>query len=755
MKKITLLLLIFMGGGLLLRAQVRPDINSFSSGDRTLLATLMQQYITTAVIEDHCVHMMITGGHVHSDFDFLPFHRMYIERMEDYLLEQGYPQFVPLPAWNPETGGVPLELQVVDPDCGSAICDASHPAFTCGQPINWNPGNALPANLKLPVVPGANNDLCDHNMDPTWPNPAPGMSGNPSPTGLSRRIETGWHDGVHINMAGVMGNFRSPAVPAFWLWHAYVDDVWKRWECNCPQSPMVGQFDLYMKDNHMVVPSERDRGEEPDIDMGPMWTSQDIWVRNQNDGLNNFTHQNPEYMAISGNDNYVYVIVRNRGCVANAGTEDVKLYWAKAATALSWDTHWNGSITSPALMGDIIGTQDAPVIAPGSARVLEYPWHVPDPAVYAAVGTDPIFYANEPWHFCLLARIDDATDPMAAIETPALGDNVRKNNNIVWKNVSVVDLNPFNIVGPGGPWDNDRLVGATVLVGDLMDHGGLYGFEFRTPANSPITERAEIKITLDKPVWTAWKQTGFAGENIQIVNEARRQIIVRGANARLYNVPFGKSKRNLIHVSFNFLSRKMEGVTNGNYKFEVIQLDANNVAVGGEAFEVRYPGRATFYADAGPDKNIQPGQATELVAHQIDEPAIYNWYDGSGNLVSTGPVLQVVPTSTQTYKLEVIAKADGVKDYDEARVNVGGSVKITSIFPNPATDYLKIEYQAEGASSAYFVLSNTSTGAQKEFTIDPKQNGISINISEFVPGAYKLILVCDGKPADTKAVIIQ
>lgn len=99
-------------------AQVRPNITSFSSSQRTQLAILMQQYITPQVIEDHCI-MTMGIDDIHSDFNFLPFHRTYIEKMEDWLkLQPGGAIFVPLPYWNPElAGGLPSELRVVDPDC--------------------------------------------------------------------------------------------------------------------------------------------------------------------------------------------------------------------------------------------------------------------------------------------------------------------------------------------------------------------------------------------------------------------------------------------------------------------------------------------------------------------------------------------------------------------------------------------------------------------------------------------------------------
>jgi hypothetical protein len=114
--------------------------------------------------------------------------------------------------------------------------------------------------------------------------------------------------------------------------------------------------DLWSKDN------SNDNGVEPDTSAQPMYISDDIWVRRQNDGLVNQDHENPEYRTIGGSPNYVYVRVRNRAC---SGTQSgtVKLYWAKASTGLSWSSPWDGSVLSPALMGSPIGS--APVSVAG------------------------------------------------------------------------------------------------------------------------------------------------------------------------------------------------------------------------------------------------------------------------------------------------------------------------------------------------------------------------------------------------------
>jgi hypothetical protein len=185
------------------------------------------------------------------------------------------------------------------------------------------------------------------------------------------------------------------------------------------------ELDLYIKD------SSDDDGTEPNSTTNNMWTSPDIWVRNDDD--NGSVHQNPEYNS-NGNPNYIYVRVINKSCVASNGTETLTVNWAKANTALNWPQNWNGSLTNPNgyPLGGELPSVTIPVIQPESEAIVKVSWVVPNPDNYTTGdGSD------NPWHFCLLARINDG-NPVTMTPNPNV--MVRNENNLAWKNVTVVDL---------------------------------------------------------------------------------------------------------------------------------------------------------------------------------------------------------------------------------------------------------------------------------------------------------------------------
>ena len=75
-----------------------------------------------------------------------------------------------------------------------------------------------------------------------------------------------------------------------------------------------------------------------------------------------------------------------------------------------------------------------PVLQPGEAVVIEIPWYPPDVNNYNCSG--------QAGHFCLLARIETQTSTpfgMTFTEGTSVGTNTRNNNNIAWKNVTIVD----------------------------------------------------------------------------------------------------------------------------------------------------------------------------------------------------------------------------------------------------------------------------------------------------------------------------
>ncbi|KAA3647426.1 MAG: serine protease [Bacteroidetes bacterium] len=506
-------------------------------------------------------------------------------------------------------------------------------------------------------------------------------------------------------------------------------------------------LDLYTKDKPW------DQGEEPFV-TPDAWTSEDIWVRNINDRIE--IHQPPEYKANSSN--YVYVRVTNNSAVPSTGSELLTLNWAKAATNLTWPSNWDGSISAGSQpLGGLVGTVNLPVIQPGDAYIAEIPWNPADPAVFSQLYASNmnLFLANEPHHFCLLSRIVSTTDPIIN-ETSSVYSNTLTNNNIAWKNVTVLNSDINDISGNGVPRD-DRPVGANVIVGGTGDGDEEFDINF---CNLPIagedlvTNYAEVKLTLDDALWSIWENAGLNSTGIEIINEEKKQVLLVDNCGSLNNLTFNNHDNYILHTSFNFLTDEIEEVK--TFHFSVFQKRTiDGTTIGGETFEITSNDRTDFDADAGDDIEVTKyTDSVTISAGPISEPAIYNWYDEEGNLLHTGKDFKVSAEISNKFKLEVIALEDGFKDYDEVEIVVKENY-IESYSPNPADNYLNINYKVIDAQSAFFVLLNLQSNTSNQHLVDPSNGSIQLNTSSLSNGNYALILFVDGVVQDSKNIVIQ
>ena len=173
-------------------------------------------------------------------------------------------------------------------------------------------------------------------------------------------------------------------------------------------------------DNVWMRDTYNDTGQEPDPATATqsMCMSPYIWVRNDQDVVSTqppfpYAHQHEHQNPIFGQDNWVYVKLHN-GATSISGTLEV--YGAFASSGLVWPGSWTLIKSLPLTM------------APQSTRIAEMKWdNVP------ARG-----------HYCLLARWVSAADPMSPPETPNVNTNTRQSNNIIWRNLNIVDLSDVN-----------------------------------------------------------------------------------------------------------------------------------------------------------------------------------------------------------------------------------------------------------------------------------------------------------------------
>ncbi|HYO72695.1 MAG TPA: hypothetical protein VEU33_42130 [Archangium sp.] len=300
------------------------------------------------------------------------------------------------------------------------------------------------------------------------------------------------------------------------------------------------RFDAFMRDQ------ASDHGVEPGT--GPVWMSPDIRICNAQGCAG---HQNPEF----GQPNFVYVTLRNHGPNAvppqNAlGT--LQVFYTASGGAAQWPADWT-----------LINTVPNVALTPFQVLEVEVPWNnVPNPG-----------------HYCLLARwVAPTGDPMTFAETTNTLLNTERNNNLAWKNVNVVNLNPAQ---PSQSFD--------FRVRNLEKLAVPAHLEIRIPRTGPsFIERGRLLLKLDPRLWAAWSRQG---EGFVIEGEGLVRII-DPLGAKLMNLKLEADAAQLVNLTFAADARDQVE------QFEV-QLVQHSATAAGEVAEV---GGVGYQITVGPGK---------------------------------------------------------------------------------------------------------------------------------------------------------
>ncbi len=476
--------------------------------------------------------------------------------------------------------------------------------------------------------------------------------------------------------------------------------------------------------DYMVKDSREDVGNEANNESPYFWKSNDIWVRNQNDGHLIHIHQNPEYSLTS--PNYVYVRVTNLECL-NSSEDEVKLYWSYAGISQNWPSGWDGTTIS----GGLIGTQTIPELGPGQEAILEFVWYPPNPTS----APNPVSLSG---NFGLLARIISDDDPITFTNGSNINNYVKRNNNVAWKNINVVDM-------VGTPKTS-----ASFTISNMTENTETYSLELveeNPAANKLLYEEAEIGIVMDSILYDKWAAGGSSISNADATKEPNIKR-VSGELPKLDNITLAPGESGMIEFTFNFLTKEL--IEKNKYECNLIQKDSNGEIVGGATIQINKENRNNVVADVETSIN---SNSTTLVAENIGESAVYNWYDSEGNMIYTGTELTVSPEITKSYKLEIISDIDGFKDYKEVEVTGNSPFTLGTLVPNPTNFQVTVSYNASSATSAYLIITNTVTAGSENHILNTSNNQISVNLSNYSSGIYTVTLVCDGAIVDSKSLI--
>lgn len=141
-----------------------------------------------------------------------------------------------------------------------------------------------------------------------------------------------------------------------------------------------------------------------------------------------------------------------------------------------------------------------PVLQPGECAIIEIPFFPP-----------PLNECNgfqDPGHLCLLARIE----PVAVAEGADLWLNVKNNNNIAWRNVTLGDCNvgPFFLRVAGR-------IGAAQIIRNLREQPAQVTLRFDAVRSGfrTLFNFGRVRLRLEDNLMRAWVRGGRQGQGVE------------------------------------------------------------------------------------------------------------------------------------------------------------------------------------------------------------------------------------------------
>ena len=339
-----------------------------------------------------------------------------------------------------------------------------------------------------------------------------------APSGFNQVLETGPHNFSHVYIGGLNGDMsfvdRATEDPFFFMLHGNVDRLWAQWQRNTASLTRLDPATVY-------------GGHSANINIT---TNMRPW-----DGTG------PAIQPWTIPDGYIVVKNPKHPSVVSPPVYD----------------------TAPLVV---------PILQPGEAVVIQVPWYPPNPADFGCFG--------DPGHMCLLGRIETSTTAPFGMTFPEIVNvhtNVRNNNNIVWKNVTVVD----NFPGAS--------MAASILIRNIFPQTVLTQLRLVKPNQGPtFLDFGDIFVDMKPELFARWTEGKSAGEGFEVVGPTT--IKVTNTQTVLANIRLEPGETFPVEVRFALTSNRQvpQGVIP---KWDLIQVgtpDNPNAVVGGQRFEADF-----------------------------------------------------------------------------------------------------------------------------------------------------------------------
>jgi hypothetical protein len=347
-----------------------------------------------------------------------------------------------------------------------------------------------------------------------------------------------------------------------------------------------GKHDLAMRDSYMDMLEEPNGQKEFNTRDWDIWSSPDLWNRQTDDDIQ--IQQNPEYKSTP---NYVYARVRNVGCKPSPTSSRLRLYWTRASTGENWEGDWTskddaasgggapvpaGREITPILTSAPLNSGiPIPAIQPGDEMIFKYPWYPTQPELYEG--------SPNSVSVCFLARIKEShfydADGISHWYGMTFNEesgvyvagNVRKNNNIVTRNMLLTNINPLD----------KRTDEHLLKISNAHISTGRINFEFASQRSifqhfaGDFSSLGKVTIYMGN-LYDRWMEAGGLGTYASR-NETDKTVTFDGANTLLLEgIELNAEESFIVKVKFELHSSVSSVNETSRHIFHARQFDQVN-----------------------------------------------------------------------------------------------------------------------------------------------------------------------------------
>lgn len=463
------------------------------------------------------------------------------------------------------------------------------------------------------------------------------------------------------------------------------------------------------------------------------WANPYIWIRNQNDGKNNQSTENP----IVNEDHswvYIYTKVRNRGVKPYKGNgRHIAYCWTKSSLMITsdmWKGFLNGNYDSEkGIYGNRINSKRiTDIINPGDTTIIEKRYYFMDDD-FEAVSTSK-------FNMCVLAFLSAKPNNY---EFPVTSDgfaDLARSSKLAQNNTLVMapDLNNYGV-----------LPEVTML--NYKDHENWFSIKVQPDEDtSELFSKAEINLVFSSDIAHSLNDQTLRNDSVYRDYNNFRKFRMLGKSSRINSMHFTANQAELFNLTCNFNAE--EEITKPKiYDLNLMVVDENSGdTVGGQRFRIVCKSRKPISASV---EKTQVGTGHySLSLNNVSEDCLYEWYDKNGKLIGSGSSLETPANSDASeYRVKIIAKSDGAVIY--RNVKTSGLQVIDNIVTSG--DGLTVNLKTPASNRLQVQLSSvTDTHPIVSKPVEKGEMSCRMEISNFPTGFYQISLLSDGKIIETR-----